>query len=80
VRPEGEAVVLEVTDDGEGIAADALPSVFEPRFSTRSSGTGLGLAIVKRLVEDWGGSVDVESRPGRGSTFRVRMRPFADAA
>jgi signal transduction histidine kinase len=80
VRPEGEAVVLEVTDDGEGIAADALPSVFEPRFSTRSSGTGLGLAIVKRLVEDWGGSVDVESRPGRGSTFRVRMRRFADAA
>ena len=74
VGPDGDGgVAVEVVDDGEGIAPEVLPSVFDPQFSTRSSGTGLGLAIVKRLVEGWGGNVDVESEPGVGSTFRVRI-------
>jgi two-component system sensor histidine kinase AtoS len=66
-------VVLSVRDDGAGIPADLVPRIFDPHFSTRSTGTGLGLAIVRRLVESWGGSVDVDSRPGNGTTFSVHI-------
>jgi two-component system nitrogen regulation sensor histidine kinase NtrY len=67
-------VVLEVADTGEGIPPEALPRIFEPQFSTRTSGTGLGLAIVRRLVESWGGEVSVDSEPGVGTTVHLRMR------
>nr|MBA2627745.1 hypothetical protein [Gemmatimonadales bacterium] len=62
-----------VTDDGEGIPVELLPRIFEPRFSTTTSGSGLGLPIVRRLVEGWGGTVEVESRPGEGTTVTVRL-------
>lgn len=75
LHPDGSASVdLEVADTGEGIPAEALGRIWDPHFSTRSSGTGLGLAIVRRLVEGWGGRVDAESRPGEGTTVRVRLR------
>lgn len=64
---------IEVADDGEGIPADALPRVFEPRFSTTTSGSGLGLAIVKRLVEGWGGTVQVDSAVGQGTTVTIAL-------
>jgi signal transduction histidine kinase len=67
----GRFVRVEVHDDGDGIAPDQLPRIFEPHFSTRSSGTGLGLAIVRRLVEGWGGTVHAESEPGAGTTIRI---------
>jgi signal transduction histidine kinase len=89
VRNDGEVVVaaqtsngrvvLSVRDDGTGIAPDLVPRIFDPHFSTRSTGTGLGLAIVRRLVESWGGSVDVDSSPGVGTTFRVHI-PVSPAA
>jgi signal transduction histidine kinase len=62
-----------VQDDGAGISADLLPRVFEPRFSTTTSGSGLGLAIVRRLVESWGGRVEVESEVNEGTTVTVRL-------
>jgi two-component system nitrogen regulation sensor histidine kinase NtrY len=62
---------LAVEDDGRGIAAEALPRVFDPAFSTTSSGSGLGLAIAKRLVESWGGAIAVESAAGRGTTVTI---------
>jgi signal transduction histidine kinase len=68
---DGAAIV--VRDDGTGIAADDLPRVFEPRFSTTTSGTGLGLAICKRLVESWGGRLAVESPRGEGTTVRLTL-------
>ena len=68
------AIVVEVADDGGGIAADVLPRIFEPHFSTRTSGSGLGLAITRRLVESWGGEVEIESSLGRGTTVRVILR------
>jgi signal transduction histidine kinase len=64
---------IKVSDDGTGIEPELLPRIFEPRFSTTTSGSGLGLAIVKRLVESWGGSIEVASEPGRGTTIVVRL-------
>ena len=65
---------LTVVDDGRGIPAEALPRVFEPTFSTTSSGSGLGLAIARRLVESWGGSIALESEPGRGTTVTLTLQ------
>jgi signal transduction histidine kinase len=64
---------LEVRDDGAGIPAELLPRIFEPRFSTTTSGSGLGLPIVRRLVEGWGGTVEVVSTVGVGTTVTVRL-------
>jgi signal transduction histidine kinase len=75
VQAHGEArVMIEVADDGGGIAPDVLPRIFEPHFSTRTSGSGLGLAITRRLVESWGGDVTIESLEGGGTTVRVVLR------
>jgi signal transduction histidine kinase len=65
---------LIVADDGRGIAADVLPRVFEPTFSTTSSGSGLGLAIARRLVESWGGAITLASEPGRGTTVTLTLQ------
>ncbi len=70
------AVHLRVTDDGDGIAPDVLPRVFEPHFSTHTSGSGLGLAISRRLIETWGGTIGVESGEGgagRGTVVTVTL-------
>jgi two-component system nitrogen regulation sensor histidine kinase NtrY len=64
---------IRIEDDGTGMAADLLPRIFEPRFSTTTSGSGLGLAIVRRLVESWGGSVVVASEEGAGTVVRVSV-------
>jgi two-component system sensor histidine kinase BaeS len=80
---------ITVEDTGPGLRAEELPHVFERFYlherygRERSVGTGLGLAIVKELAEGMGGSVSVESEPGRGTRFRVRLpsapRPAARA-
>ncbi|HET9951063.1 MAG TPA: ATP-binding protein [Candidatus Eisenbacteria bacterium] len=67
----GGRVGFEVKDDGVGIPAEELERVTEPFFSTKNGGTGLGLAIVNRIVERHGGSLDIESRVGEGTAFRV---------
>jgi PAS domain S-box-containing protein len=63
--------LLEVEDDGPGLSQPDAP-IFDAFFSTKPGGTGLGLAIVHRIVTDHGGTVDVESRPGR-TVFRVEL-------
>jgi two-component system nitrogen regulation sensor histidine kinase NtrY len=65
--------LIRVEDNGVGIPADLLPRVFEPRFSTTTSGSGLGLAIVRRLVESWGGRIEVESGREKGTTVTVQI-------
>lgn len=68
-------VALDVIDEGTGIAPDVLPHVFKPFFTTKEagSGTGLGLTSVQRIAERHGGSVEVKSTPGSGSTFTLRL-------
>ena len=73
VGREGRHVIVTIRDDGDGIPEDALSSVFEPHFSTRTSGSGLGLAISRRLVESWGGGIALSSRPGEGTEVRVEL-------
>lgn len=64
---------LEVRDAGVGIPAEALARIWTPFFTTRRQGTGLGLAIVRRIVDEHGGTIDVTSAPGAGTTVRVRL-------
>jgi two-component system NtrC family sensor kinase len=67
ISRDGREVHAEVIDDGPGISPDALPHVFEPFFTTKTvgSGTGLGLSVSYGIVEEHGGRLGVESRPGR---------------
>lgn len=69
--PSGPGVAFEVTDDGPGIAAEALTRVFDPFYTTKPQGTGLGLAIAQRLVFENGGHLYVSSTPEVVTTFRV---------
>ena len=68
-------VVLEVRDEGPGIAPEDVSHLFEPFFTKRTSGegTGLGLAICRRIVEAHDGVVEVEARPGEGACFQVHL-------
>ena len=66
-------VDIEVRDTGPGIAEDDLPRIFDAGFSTRAGSSGLGLAVCRRILEQHGGSIAVESRPGHGATFRLRL-------
>ena len=72
---EGEEVVVRIGDSGVGIAADHATRIFEPFFTTKpvGSGTGLGLSTSFNIIERHGGRIGVESEPGRGTTFEVRL-------
>jgi two-component system phosphate regulon sensor histidine kinase PhoR len=76
---QDQHAVLEVSDTGIGIPPDSLPRIFERFYrvdkgrSREEGGTGLGLAIVKHVVQAHGGQVEVESRMGKGTTFRVTL-------
>jgi K+-sensing histidine kinase KdpD len=70
---ESGGVEIVVRDTGPGIAPDDLPRIFEAGFSTRPGSSGLGLAVCRRIFEQHGGSILVESRPGHGATFRLRL-------
>ena len=72
-RKSNGATVLEIHDDGPGIGSDAKGRLFDAFFTTRSSGMGIGLAVVKRIVDEHGWRIEVESKEGRGATFRVLM-------
>jgi PAS domain S-box-containing protein len=76
VRPDGDgSVVLEVSDNGEGIPQEVLPKIFDPFFTTkpRGVGMGLGLSICHGIVTSLGGHITVHSIPSEGTTFRVAL-------
>ena len=69
----GSSAQVRVSDNGPGIAADALPLIFEPYFTSKGAGTGLGLSITRRVVEEHQGRIEVESEEGKGTTFSVSL-------
>lgn len=64
-------VILEISDTGQGIAPKKLKSIFEPFFSTKEEGMGLGLAVTYKIIKDHGGEIEVESKLGQGTKFRI---------
>jgi CheY-like chemotaxis protein len=70
--PDG-MVLLAVRDDGSGMLPEVLQSIFEPLFTTKRSGTGLGLAVAQQVIDRHGGSIRVESAPGKGTTFYILL-------
>ncbi len=73
-RGAGEEVNLSVEDNGSGMSEAVRRRLFRRFFSTKGSkGTGLGLMVVKKIVEEHGGAIEVESEPGRGSVFSIRL-------
>jgi two-component system sensor histidine kinase PilS (NtrC family) len=73
LRERGGRLQISVTDTGQGIAETDLPHIFEPFFSTKPEGSGIGLALVYRVVEEHGGSIEVRSRVGEGTTFVLTL-------
>jgi signal transduction histidine kinase len=72
---EREFVEITFRDHGQGITSQVLPKIFIPFYTTKENGTGLGLAISHRIVREAGGTLEVESEKGRGSTFTVLLPP-----
>jgi len=64
-------VLVQFNDTGSGIPQEKLEKIFDPLFTTKSKGVGLGLTIVKNLIEKHDGTIEVESKPGKGSSFKV---------
>jgi signal transduction histidine kinase len=83
VQEERDRLYVRVSDEGVGIAEEDLPHIFDTAYrapdarSFRCKGSGLGLAIVKRIVEQHGGEIRVQSRPGEGTTFSFDLPLYA---
>jgi PAS domain S-box-containing protein len=71
--PKSEWVAVSFTDTGVGIAEENLGKLFEPLFTTKAKGIGLGLAVTKTLVQGHGGTIEVQSELGKGTTFTVQL-------
>jgi len=84
-REEGEYVIIEVSDTGIGIPKKEIPFIFDEFFRVKNrethdvAGSGLGLSIVNKIVEAHGGSINVRSEEGKGSTFTILLPKFTDA-
>jgi signal transduction histidine kinase len=72
-RLDGDAAILSVHDDGPGIPGDVRGRLFTAFYTTKPEGTGLGLSLAHAIVREHGGEIEVESEPGRGAVFRVRL-------
>jgi signal transduction histidine kinase len=67
------ALELSLIDTGKGMPPEVLARIFEPFYSTRQGGSGLGLPTTRRIIEAHGGAIAVESAPGKGSKFTIRL-------
>jgi len=70
-RRQNERAILEIADNGPGLSPEARAHLFEPNFTTKREGSGLGLVMIKRIIEEHGGSIEVESETGKGTLFRI---------
>jgi signal transduction histidine kinase len=73
VDADDRDVHVVIRDNGSGMDAATLAHIFEPYRTTKEQGTGLGLMVCRRIVRAHGGEIDVESKPGAGTTFTVRI-------
>ncbi|MFC1877405.1 PAS domain S-box protein [Thermodesulfobacteriota bacterium] len=71
--PIRDSVEILITDNGIGISEDDLDNIFDPFFTTKEDGNGLGLSITQGIIEQHGGTIDIESTPGSGTTFLIRL-------
>ena len=71
--PDGKEVIIEIADTGQGIADEDLGRIFDYYFTTKGKGMGLGLPLAHKIIREHGGTIQVESRAGKGSTFRVSL-------
>lgn len=80
VKQAGQNIRVEFTDDGPGISSEAMSKLFDPFFTTKKpgTGTGLGLSVCYGIMEEHGGRIWAESRPGRGATFIVELPIVAE--
>ncbi len=72
-RVKSEQVEIAIADTGEGMPPEVAANIFQPYFTTKEKGTGLGLAICQSIIREHGGAILVDSTPGRGSTFTIRL-------
>lgn len=70
---EGETVKIAVIDNGVGMSEEVLSRIFRPLFTTKAKGMGMGLAVIKRIVEAHNGTINVQSRPGEGTTVTISL-------
>tara|TARA_R110002096_G_scaffold5514_17_gene25836 strand:- start:1762 stop:4107 length:2346 start_codon:yes stop_codon:yes gene_type:complete len=77
VPTDADCAILEISDDGEGMSEELQSRIFEPFFTTKTTGqgTGLGLSVVHGIVAAHGGAIDLESKLGTGTTFRIFLPP-----
>lgn len=73
ILPEEDGATIELRDDGPGIAPEHLERIFDPFFTTKTRGSGLGLATCHSIITELGGEITVDSTPGHGCCFRVRL-------
>ena len=78
IKENDHRIEIAVRDTGKGLDAALRERIFEPFFTTRAEGTGLGLAIARGVARAHGGDIDVESVPGRGTTFTLSLPQSAD--
>jgi len=71
--PVDEVIEIAMSDTGKGITKDETDKIFEPFFTTQKGGTGLGLPITRGIIEQHGGTIDVKSKLGQGTTFTIRL-------
>jgi signal transduction histidine kinase len=76
----GGAACIKVIDRGQGMTAEVLERIRKPYFTTREGGTGLGVAVSRGLIEQHGGQLRYDSRPGKGTTVTIDMPACAKAA
>ncbi len=70
---EKKEAVIQISDTGSGIAPDKLPKIFDVYYSSRPHGSGLGLPTAKKIVEAHNGTISVDSEPGKGTSFTIRL-------
>jgi CheY-like chemotaxis protein len=80
--PQGSYVRLTITDTGKGIPSEVVDRIFDPFFTTKAvgEGTGLGLSLVHGIVADLGGAIELETRVGEGTTFRIWLAVSGEVA